>query len=59
MCFVFIIRIDSIHLPAAQQTPKQIPNMIDDRIIPETHIVSTIPSWLDFPAPMAVFHSNY
>jgi len=41
MCFVFIltidIRIDSIPLPTAQQTPKQIPLMVYERPIQGTY----------------------
>ena len=63
MCFVFIliidIRIDSIPLPIAQQTPKQIPLMVYERPIQGTYAAKFLSICWDFPSLMVVFHSNY
>jgi len=39
------IRIDSIPLPTAQQTPKQIPLMVYERPIQGTYTNPTLTSW--------------
>jgi len=63
LCFIFIltidIRINSIPLPAAQQTPKQIPLMVYETPIQGTYTESTFSNCQDSPSPMAVLHSNY
>ena len=63
MCFVFIltidIRIDSIPLPTAQQTAKQIPFMVYQRPIQGTYTAKVVSNCGDSPTLMVVLHSNY
>jgi len=63
MCVDFIltidIRINSIPLPTAQQTPKQIPLMVYERPIQGTYTDKDFSSCGDFPILMAAFHTNY
>ena len=63
MCIVFILTIDigndSIPLPAAQQTPKQIPFMVYQRPIQGTYPAKVVSNCWDSPVLTVSFHSNY